>query len=113
MMCKPSALKIKLALHWQILIGLIALIFFGIYLKEYIAYVDWMGSLFMNALKMIVVPLVLSSLVSGIANIGDPTKLGKIGLKTFSLYLAATLIVGTTRLLLVNLFRTSANGWGD
>jgi len=53
---------LKLKLHWQILIGFLTAILIGLYLTEYVEYITWMGDLFLRALKMIIVPLILSSI---------------------------------------------------
>lgn len=58
----------KMALHWQILIGLLAGIIYGYFLPDQIHYIAWMGNVFLNALKMIIVPLLLTSIMSGIIN---------------------------------------------
>ncbi|HRZ21063.1 MAG TPA: cation:dicarboxylase symporter family transporter, partial [Bacteroidales bacterium] len=71
---------LKLKLHWQILIGLALGVLFGAFLKDYVRYIAWMGDLFLRGLLMIVIPLILSSLISGVTNIGSAEKLGRIAL---------------------------------
>lgn len=95
----------KLALHWKILIGMLLGILFGLFLTEYLNYVGWMGELFMKALKMIVVPLIFTSIICGIINIGDVGSLGKLGLKTMLYYLTTSLFAIVTGLLVVNLLQ--------
>ncbi len=95
----------KLALHWQILIALILGVVSGIWLPEYVKYVSWMGDLFMRALKMVIIPLILTSIISGIVNIGSLEKLGKIGLKTISYYIATSVFAIVTGLFMVNLLK--------
>ncbi|MBG7629586.1 MAG: dicarboxylate/amino acid:cation symporter [Bacteroidetes bacterium] len=95
----------KLALHWKILIALILGVVLGIWLPEYVKYVSWMGDLFMRALKMVIIPLILTSIISGIVNIGSLEKLGKIGLKTISYYLATSVFAIVTGLFIVNLLK--------
>jgi proton glutamate symport protein len=68
-------------------------------------YVSWMGDLFLRALKMLIIPLILASIISGVSNIGSADNLGRLGLKTISYYLATSLIAIVTGLLLVNIFR--------
>ena len=63
-----------------------------------------LGQLFLNALKMLVIPLVLCSLVCGSANVGDFKKMGRIGLKAFVLYLVTTAIAITIALLVASIF---------
>lgn len=92
----------KIELHWQILIAIILAIAYGIFLSEYVKYISWMGDLFMKSLKMVVAPLILTSIASGIANIGSSGSLGKLGLKTISYYLCTSVLAITTGLLMVN-----------
>lgn len=95
----------KIELHWQILIALIFAILFGIYLKEYVGYVSWMGEIFLRALKMIIIPLIFSSIVSGVTNIGNAEHIGRLGLKTIIYYISTSILAILTGLLLVNLFK--------
>ena len=95
----------KIALHWQILIALIFAIIIGIFFKNYVHYISWMGIIFLRALKMIVVPLVLTSLITGVTNIGTGGNLGRIGLKTIIYYLSTSIIAILTGLFLVNLIK--------
>ena len=107
----------KLELHWQILIAIViaglagwavnAAIargvadpsFLGISL---IALFDYIGSLFLNALKMIIVPLVFSSIVIGVAGIGSGGDLGALGGRTLLFYAVTTLAATCIGLLLIN-----------
>src|SRR5512140_2793337 len=95
----------KIQLHWQILISLLLAIPFGYFFHEAVPYVSWMGELFLRALKMVVIPLILFSMISGVTNIGSGTKLGRIGLKTILYYIGTLLIATFTGLLLVNLIK--------
>ena len=95
----------KLQLHWQILIALILAILFGIYMKDYIGYVSWMGEIFLRALKMIIIPLILSSIISGITNIGNAENIGRLGLKTIVYYISTSTFAILTGLVLVNIFK--------
>jgi proton glutamate symport protein len=95
----------KLALHWQILIALILGVALGVWLPEYVKYISWMGDMFMRALKMVIIPLILTSIISGIVNIGSLEKLGKIGLKTISYYIVTSVFAIVTGLFMVNLFK--------
>jgi Na+/H+-dicarboxylate symporter len=100
--------KKGLALHWQIIIGLFlgvvwAVISISFNLQGFT--LDWInpfGDIFINLLKLIAVPLVLFSIIGGVAGIGDPEKLGRMGFKTISLYLGTTVIAVTLGLGLVN-----------
>lgn len=95
----------KIELHWQILIAIVLAIVFGIYFGDHIRYVSWMGTLFLRALTMIIIPLVLSSIVSGVANIGSAKNLGRLGFKTMLYYLMTSTFAILTGLIFVNLFK--------
>lgn len=72
--------------------------------------VSWLGDLFMRLLRMIVVPLILFSIITGIMSIGSTKNLGRLGLKTFSYYITTSLFAIVTGLLLVNLTLPGVNG---
>lgn len=95
----------KLKLHWQILIAFALAIIYAVYFTPYIDYVTWMGDLFLRALSMIIIPLIITSVISGVANIGGAHNLGRLGLKTLSYYMATSLLAIVTGLILVNLFQ--------
>jgi len=95
----------KLKLHWQILIALVIAILYGLVFSEYVQYVQWMGELFLRALKMIIVPLILTSIISGVTNIGDAQNLGRLGLKTFTYYITTSFFAILTGLVLVNIIQ--------
>ncbi len=101
----------KLKLHWQILIALIVALVAGrlsgtegtvLGVQAYAVY-DFVGTLFLNALKMIIVPLIMSSIITGMAGIGSSGNLGRLGGKTLLFYLASSLAAILIGLLLVNL----------
>lgn len=101
----------KLQLHWQILIAIVLAILVGWWitpetrllgLNLYAAF-DFVGTLFLNGLKMIVVPLVVSSIIVGVANLGRDSNLGRLGGKTLGFYALTTLLAVLMGLLLVNL----------
>lgn len=96
---------LKLKLHWQILIALLVAVLYGLFLTDYAYLLTWMGDLFLRALKMIIVPLILTSIISGVTNIGDAQNLGRLGLKTFSYYISTSLLAIVTGLVLVNLIQ--------
>ena len=99
----------KLQLHWKIIIGLILGLLFGILAAsqgwgKFTS--DWIapfGKIFINLLKLIAVPLVLSSLITGVASLSDLKKLSRIGGKTITIYIATTAIAVTIGLITVNL----------
>ena len=104
-----SLRKFKLALHWQILIGVLLGILFGILAPGYIGYTKWAGDLFLRGLKMVVIPLVFSALVMGVSSVGEAADLGRIAGKTFAWYLVTTLLACVLGLLLVNFFKPGMN----
>jgi len=102
----------KLPLHTQIIIGLIAgllfglaSIFFNIPSNLTIDYIKPVGVIFVNGLKMIAVPLIIASLIVGVANLGDISKLSRMGGKTVLLYLITTSIATTIGLFIVNIIK--------
>ena len=95
----------KLALPWQILIGITLGAIFGIFAHEYVAYTKWLGDLFLRGLKMVVIPLVFSALIMGVSSIGQSKDLGRIAGKTFLYYIITTILASTLGLLLVNIFQ--------
>ncbi len=99
----------KIELHWQILIAFILAILFGIFLNEYVNYVRWLGDLFLRALKMIIVPLVLTSMIAGVSNLGESKSLGRIGLKATIFFLSTGLIAILTGLIFVNIIQPGLN----
>ncbi|MFC0875155.1 dicarboxylate/amino acid:cation symporter [Saccharicrinis sp. FJH2] len=95
----------KLALHWQILIALVLAVLFGIFLPEQVSYISWMGDVFLRGLKMVIIPLILSSIITGVAGIGNSSNLGRVGAKTMGYYLLTSTIAIVTGLLLVNIIK--------
>jgi Na+/H+-dicarboxylate symporter len=102
----------KPALHWQILIAIIAALIFGALLPGQVKYVSWMGTVFIRLLRMIVIPLVLCSITSGIANSGAGKSLGRLGLKALIYYFSTSLLAILTGLLLVNTLKPGS-GMGN
>lgn len=102
----------KLALHWQILIGMAAGILFAL-LMTYFSWgndfiTDWIkpfGNIFINLLKLIAVPLILASLIKGISDLKDISKLSKMGLRTIVTYILTTVIAVSIGLAVVNIFQ--------
>ncbi len=95
-------------LHWQILIGLVLGLIYGIIAATsgWVAFTtDWIapwGKIFINLLTLIAVPLVLASLITGVASLADTRRLSRIGGKTIGIYLCTTLFALVIGLLLVN-----------
>tara|TARA_B100000945_G_C20405111_1_gene609555 strand:+ start:424 stop:1668 length:1245 start_codon:yes stop_codon:yes gene_type:complete len=103
---------LKLKLHWQILIAMIFGIIFGIYYQNFggnegISYsiITSLGTIFIRLLKMIIVPLIFCSIVSGVSGIENNSKLGRIGIKTFSYYFVTSLLAILVGLTLTNLIQ--------
>ena len=99
----------NLALHWKILLGMVLGVAFGFLMvsfsggKEVV--LDWVkpfGTIFINALKLIAVPLILGSLISGVSDLKDISKLSKMGGKTVLIYLMTTILAVSIGLVLVN-----------
>lgn len=95
----------KIQLHWQILIALILGALFALLFTDYVEYLSWMGDLFLRALRMVIIPLILSSIISGVTNIGEAKNLGRLGLKTMLYYLTTSLFAIVTGLFFVNLIK--------
>lgn len=104
----------RLALHWQVLIGLaIGVLYAWLSItlgwNDFtIDYIKPFGDIFINILKLIAVPLVLFSIISGVSSLGDPAKLGRLGIKTVVTYLLTTMTAVIVGLVLVNLFEPGA-----
>ncbi len=101
----------KLALHWKIIIGLILGLIYGL-ISAYMGWgaftTEWIspfGIIFINLLKLIAVPLVLGSLVTGVASLSDLHKLSRIGGKTIGIYVLTTAVAVTIGLLVVNILQ--------
>ena len=102
----------KLALHWKILIGMALGVIFGIILSlveggdAFIGnYIKPFGTIFINLLKLIAVPLILASLIKGISDLKDISKLSQMGGRTIVTYLITTLTAVTIGLILVNVIQ--------
>ncbi|HSR54293.1 MAG TPA: dicarboxylate/amino acid:cation symporter [Acidobacteriota bacterium] len=98
-------------LHWQILIGMVLGVIFGVFgalngLHGFIE--DWIapwGRIFLNLLLLIAIPLVLTSLITGVASLSDVNRLSRLGGKTIVLYMATTAVAITIGLGLANIMR--------
>ena len=102
---------LSLKLHWQILVALILAVIAGwlsgadaeIFGIPVLAVYTFLGTLFMNALKMLIVPLIMSSIITGIAGISTGGAMGRLGGKTLLYYLTTSLLAVLTGLILVNI----------
>jgi proton glutamate symport protein len=102
----------KLALHWKILIGMGLGVLFGLLLSfvpqgsQFISdYIKPFGTIFINLLKLIAVPLILASLIKGVSDLKDISKLSQMGGRTIITYLITTLTAVTIGLILVNVIQ--------
>ncbi|MDA9003366.1 dicarboxylate/amino acid:cation symporter [Flavobacteriaceae bacterium] len=102
----------KLALHWKILIGMVLGVLFGVLLSLVSGgpdlikdYIKPFGTIFINLLKLIAVPLILASLIKGVSDLKDISKLSQMGGRTILTYLATTLTAVTIGLILVNIIQ--------
>ena len=102
----------KLALHWKILIGMTLGVLFGVLLSfveggdTFIGnYIKPFGTIFINLLKLIAVPLILASLIKGVSDLKDISKLSQMGGRTILTYLITTLTAVTIGLILVNVIQ--------
>lgn len=107
----------KLALHWQILIAIVLAVIVGSYVKSattadfapnifgvpFLSIFDYIGEIFLNGLKMIIVPLITSSIIVGVAGIGSGGDLGSLGGKTLLFYATTTLAAIVVGLVIINI----------
>ena len=100
--------KFKLGLAWQILIGLVLGVIVGavFYGNDNVTtYLQPVGTIFMNMIKMIVVPIIISTLILGVAGTGDMKKLGKLGLKTIIYFEVVTTLAIIIGICAANIFQ--------
>lgn len=102
----------KIALHWQILIALVFAVLTGILVDQtfsvfgvpFLSVLVFIGTLFLNALKMLIVPLVMASIITGMMSLSADT-LGRLGAKTILYYAITSLVAILIGLFFVNLFQ--------
>lgn len=82
-----------------------SIIYEAAYYNKAVNAIGWMGVIFLRALKMIIIPLILSSLISGVTNIGTGENLGRLGLKTISYYIITSTFAIVTGLFFVNIIK--------
>ena len=102
----------KLALHWKILLGMLLGVIFALIMtnfefgKEFIK--DWIkpfGTIFINSLKLIAIPLILAALIKGVSDLKDISKLSRMGGRTIIIYIITTVIAVSIGLVLVNIVK--------
>ncbi len=114
-------MKFQLALHWQICIAILLAVVAGycggpdwrlLGIPAYGVY-EFLGTLFMNGLRMIIVPLVVSTIITGIAGIGAEAGFARLGIRTFLYYIFTSLAAVLIGLLLVNWLQPGLAGGGE
>ncbi len=93
-------------LHWQIMIAM----FIGGTLamtvgEPAVPWVGWLGTVFIRLLRMIIVPLVVTSIISGVASVGGGRSLGRLGVKTLAYYVTTSILAILVGLILVNIIQ--------
>jgi len=106
----------KIALHWQILLGMVLGVLVGLIMTQFEGgsdiVRDWikpLGTIFINSLKLIAVPLILASLIKGVSDLKDISKLSKMGGRTIGIYIMTTVIAVSIGLLLVNIIKPGSS----
>ena len=100
--------KTDLKLWARVIAALVIGAILGFIFGDIAASSKWIGDLFIRFIKMLVVPLIFTSLVAGVVSMGDPKRLGSIGIKTIVLYLMTTLFAITIGLVLGTIFSPGA-----
>jgi Na+/H+-dicarboxylate symporter len=102
----------KIALHWQILLGMLLGILFALLMVRFDfgpkLIGDWIkpfGTIFINSLKLIAIPLILAALIKGVSDLKDISSLSKMGLRTISIYIATTVIAVSIGLSVVSIIK--------
>ena len=96
-------------LHWQVFSAMVLGIATGVLVGPPAAsQIGWIGDLFMRLLRMIIVPLVLTSIISGMASVGGGRAMGRLFTKTVGYYMLSSLLAVLTGLFLANLVRPGA-----
>lgn len=106
----------RLELHWQIIIGMVAGVVVGLLLSKtswggdlVSDYVKPVGTIFVNLLKLIAIPLIIASLIKGITDLQDISKFSKMGGRTIGIYIITTVIAITVGLGIVNLVKPGSS----
>jgi Na+/H+-dicarboxylate symporter len=109
---RPTAAKSLIRRYWfdvvlwkRVLLALVLGAIVGTVVGEAAVEIKWMGDIFIRLIRMVVAPLVFFSIVSGIASMGDPKRLGSIGAKTLALYLTLTVIAVSVGLVMGTIFQ--------
>ena len=101
----------RLALHWQILIALALGVAAGLLLPAgAVPVFDFLGTTFLRALKMVIVPLIIGSIISGVAGVGAARGLGRLFGRTFAWYVTTSLLAILVGVVLVNVIQPGVSG---
>ena len=102
----------KIPLHWKILIGMALGVAFGLLLSFFEGgaafigdFIKPFGTIFINLLKLIAIPLILASLIKGVSDLQDISKLSQMGGRTILTYVCTTLVAVSIGLMLVNIIK--------
>ena len=101
----------KIPLHWQVIVAILLGVLFSFLAIQFnfrefcLLYIAPFGDIFINILKLIAVPLVLFSIIAGVASLGNVKKLGNLGIKTLATYLFTTMTAVFVGLLVVNIWK--------
>lgn len=102
----------KLALHWQILLGMLLGVVFALIMTQFSwgadIIGDWIkpfGTIFINALKLIAIPLILAALIKGISDLKDIASVSKMGIRTISIYIVTTVLAVSIGLAVVSIVK--------
>ncbi len=98
-------IKFRVPLHTQILIGLFLGFIVGFLFPEFGVSIKFVGDLFLRALKMIIIPLLFTSIVSGVISLGEGARLKTLAFKTIAWYLTTSVLAILTGLVLVNIIK--------
>ncbi len=106
----------KLELHWQIILGMVGGVLFALAMVQFEwgpkIVSDWIkpfGNIFINSLKLIAVPLILASLIKGVSDLKDISKLSKMGGRTIGIYIVTTVIAVSIGLTIVNVIKPGSS----
>ncbi len=97
--------RFSIPLHYQILIAILAGGVFGYFFHGNVNYTNWAGEIFLRALNMIIVPLIICSITTGVASVGAGSNLGRLGLKTIGFYIGTSFLAIITGFLFVSLIK--------
>ena len=97
--------RTRFPLSIQIILGAVAGVVAGVLIPEYAGIGQFVGTLFLRLLKMLIIPLIFSSIVMGVVNTASASSFGRMGVRTFAWYITTSLLAILTGQLLVNLIR--------